>query len=333
MPGRWPGRRPSSRCGGALDGKRILSEAGCRRALESQISGVDLVLNNPINFGMGPGLANEHAPASEHVLLGRLGRLPILVDQDRRITVSFVMNRMVSTLMGDPRTPASWPRRKQVSRSTAARSPPGLGRLSGQLSRGGSDQSRRGRAPVVRLCTRRAPLASTWSIGVRRGREGAGQVPVAQVQGEGQKTLSRTPAPEEGRKGRGIQIPSSTSTGRVACGHPRSHTTSASSVRQPGASAAATSTARAGHRQSSRASSRAHPAPDVRGRRRLFRVERLPVPAGDSGSADASCPGAGRPGHAVCRDRPRHNVERFLQRRRTRRRHLAEPDHIRGCRA
>ena len=61
---------------------------------------MDLVLNNPVNFGMGYGLANPNMPASGHVLLGRLGWLPILVDRDRRVTVSFVMNRMVSTLMG-----------------------------------------------------------------------------------------------------------------------------------------------------------------------------------------------------------------------------------------
>jgi CubicO group peptidase (beta-lactamase class C family) len=35
---------------------------------------------------------------------GGWGGSLILVDQDRRVTVSFVMNRMVSTLMGDPRT-------------------------------------------------------------------------------------------------------------------------------------------------------------------------------------------------------------------------------------
>ena len=92
-------------CGGALDGKRILSEAGCRRALESQISGVDLVLNNPINFGMGYGLANPNMPLPPSMCYwGGWGGSLILVDQDRRITVSFVMNRMVSTLMGDPRT-------------------------------------------------------------------------------------------------------------------------------------------------------------------------------------------------------------------------------------
>ncbi|MEE3109477.1 MAG: serine hydrolase, partial [Pseudomonadota bacterium] len=92
-------------CGGALDGKRILSEAGCRRALESQISGVDLVLNNPVNFGMGYGLANPNMPLPPGMCYwGGWGGSLILVDQDRRVTVSFVMNRMVSTLMGDPHT-------------------------------------------------------------------------------------------------------------------------------------------------------------------------------------------------------------------------------------
>ncbi|MBL6716248.1 MAG: beta-lactamase family protein, partial [Pseudomonadales bacterium] len=92
-------------CGGELDGKRILSEAGCRRALESQISGMDLVLNQPANFGMGYGLANPNMPLPPGMCYwGGWGGSLILVDQDRRVTVSFVMNRMVSTLMGDPRT-------------------------------------------------------------------------------------------------------------------------------------------------------------------------------------------------------------------------------------
>ena len=43
--------------GGVAQGKRFLSEAGCRKALEHQISGTDLVLGMPVKLGLGFGLA------------------------------------------------------------------------------------------------------------------------------------------------------------------------------------------------------------------------------------------------------------------------------------
>jgi hypothetical protein len=38
-------------CGGAAAGRRLLSEAGCRRALEVQVEGRDLILDLPLRFG------------------------------------------------------------------------------------------------------------------------------------------------------------------------------------------------------------------------------------------------------------------------------------------
>jgi CubicO group peptidase (beta-lactamase class C family) len=92
-------------CGGELDGKRLMSEAGCRRALEAQTDGLDLVLGMPVRFGMGYGLGGEAMPLPPGgCFWGGWGGSLILVDQDARTTWAFVMNRMVSTLMGDPRT-------------------------------------------------------------------------------------------------------------------------------------------------------------------------------------------------------------------------------------
>src|SRR5579862_4074264 len=42
--------------GGVAKGKRFLSEAGCRKALELQIEGQDLIFKAPARFGMGFGL-------------------------------------------------------------------------------------------------------------------------------------------------------------------------------------------------------------------------------------------------------------------------------------
>ncbi|TVS14329.1 MAG: class A beta-lactamase-related serine hydrolase [Gammaproteobacteria bacterium] len=92
-------------CGGELDGKRIMSEAGARRALDAQITGVDLVLNMPTRFGMGYGLSQEMMPLPPGAAFwGGWGGSLIIADLDARTTYAFVMNRMVSTLMGDPRT-------------------------------------------------------------------------------------------------------------------------------------------------------------------------------------------------------------------------------------
>src|ERR1700679_233520 len=48
--------------GGVAKGRRFLSEAGCRKALELQIEGTDLVMGIPARFGLGFGLAGGLIP-------------------------------------------------------------------------------------------------------------------------------------------------------------------------------------------------------------------------------------------------------------------------------
>lgn len=92
-------------CGGELDGKRLMSEAGARRVLEEQIQGTDLVLGLPTRYGMGYGLSQTMMPLPPGAAFwGGWGGSLIIADLDSRTTYAFVMNRMVSTLMGDPRT-------------------------------------------------------------------------------------------------------------------------------------------------------------------------------------------------------------------------------------
>ena len=93
-------------CGGEAFGKRLLSEAGCRRALEEQINGTDLVLGIPLRHGLGYGLNNPALPLSpsENVAYwGGWGGSTILVDFDERLAFSYVMNRMEAGVVGDPR--------------------------------------------------------------------------------------------------------------------------------------------------------------------------------------------------------------------------------------
>ncbi|HEX4220331.1 MAG TPA: serine hydrolase domain-containing protein [Acidimicrobiales bacterium] len=90
--------------GGATRGVRLLSERGCDVVFEEQCNGQDLVLNMPMRFGMGYGLAGELLPMGPRACFwGGYGGSLLVMDQDARLTVSYVMNRMESGLTGDLR--------------------------------------------------------------------------------------------------------------------------------------------------------------------------------------------------------------------------------------
>ncbi len=92
--------------GGVAFGKRILSEAGTRRIFDKQTHTQDLVLGVPIVFGMGYGLTSEVMPMgpNPHVAYwGGWDGSTVVVDQDARMCVSYVMNRMEASLLGDTR--------------------------------------------------------------------------------------------------------------------------------------------------------------------------------------------------------------------------------------
>jgi len=92
--------------GGVAFGQRLMSEAGTRRIFDKQLNTTDLVLGVPILFGMGYGLSTPDFPMgpNAHIAFwGGWGGSTVVVDQDARMCVSYVMNRMESGLMGDPR--------------------------------------------------------------------------------------------------------------------------------------------------------------------------------------------------------------------------------------
>ena len=93
-------------CGGAVDGVRLLSEAGVRRALEEQTNGVDRVLNAPVRFGMGFGLPHPSIPLSPNpnvIYWGGWGGSLAIIDLDARVSIAYAMNRMAPGVMGDLR--------------------------------------------------------------------------------------------------------------------------------------------------------------------------------------------------------------------------------------
>ncbi|WP_328648933.1 beta-lactamase family protein [Amycolatopsis sp. NBC_00348] len=79
-------------------GRGLLSEAGCERALEEQFAGEDQVLGARIRYGMG------YAVQGRSCSWGGWGGSLVMNDFDRRMTVAYVMNRMLEQgPLGDDR--------------------------------------------------------------------------------------------------------------------------------------------------------------------------------------------------------------------------------------
>ena len=88
---------------GEAGGRRFLSAAGARRALEPQIEGTDLVLGVPVRFGLGFGIGGPPMPNPNTIYWGGYGGSVAIVDMDAHISMSYVMNKMAGTTMGDTR--------------------------------------------------------------------------------------------------------------------------------------------------------------------------------------------------------------------------------------
>jgi len=89
---------------GETRGVRLLSEAGCDRAFDEQIRGVDLILGFDLRFGMGYGLSSSLMPIGPRACYwGGYGGSLIVMDQDADLTICYAMNRMGDALMGDLR--------------------------------------------------------------------------------------------------------------------------------------------------------------------------------------------------------------------------------------
>ncbi len=91
--------------GGVAKGKRFMSEAGCRKALEPQVEGKDLILGVPAKFGLGFGLPGGMVPLPNpnSMFWGGYGGSLVIIDMDARTTISYVMNKMAGTTTGDVR--------------------------------------------------------------------------------------------------------------------------------------------------------------------------------------------------------------------------------------
>ncbi|MEV4622295.1 serine hydrolase domain-containing protein [Asanoa sp. NPDC049573] len=89
--------------GGMARGRRFLSEAGCRRALEAQVEGTDLILGVPIRWGLGFALNTGFMPNPNTLYWGGYGGSLAIIDLDAHTTIAYAMNRMSGTTTGDLR--------------------------------------------------------------------------------------------------------------------------------------------------------------------------------------------------------------------------------------
>jgi CubicO group peptidase (beta-lactamase class C family) len=91
--------------GGVADGKQIISAEGLERIFDVQAEGVDKVLNVDVRMGMGFGLPGPMLPLPNPrtCYWGGWGGSLAIIDMDLNLSYSYVMNKMESTLTGDPR--------------------------------------------------------------------------------------------------------------------------------------------------------------------------------------------------------------------------------------
>jgi CubicO group peptidase (beta-lactamase class C family) len=89
--------------GGVAKGKRILSEAGCRKALEVQVEGLDLTLGRQARYGLGFAVGGGMMVNPNTLYWGGRGGSLAVVDMDARTTFGYAMNRMSGGVGGDLR--------------------------------------------------------------------------------------------------------------------------------------------------------------------------------------------------------------------------------------
>jgi CubicO group peptidase (beta-lactamase class C family) len=91
-------------CGGETGGRRLMSREGCEAVFREQCNGVDLAFGTPMRWGLGLALQIDKLSFGPRVVFwGGSGGSLIVVDFERRMTIAYVMNRMVGAPFGDPR--------------------------------------------------------------------------------------------------------------------------------------------------------------------------------------------------------------------------------------
>ncbi len=94
--------------GGEVDGVRLLSRETVDLIFREQLNGVDLVLGVPLRWGMGYGLPRPDLlpwmPDEKICFWGGWGGSMVLMDAGRRMTISYMMNKMGPGIIGSGRS-------------------------------------------------------------------------------------------------------------------------------------------------------------------------------------------------------------------------------------
>ena len=96
--------------GGSVDGTALLSADTIGLIFDEQSHAVDLVLAVPLRFGIGYALPETetvpYVPQGRCCYWGGWGGSVIIADLDRRLTISYMMNRMAPGIIGSDRSEA-----------------------------------------------------------------------------------------------------------------------------------------------------------------------------------------------------------------------------------
>ncbi|HEY2076173.1 MAG TPA: serine hydrolase domain-containing protein [Streptosporangiaceae bacterium] len=94
--------------GGEVDGVRLLRPETIELIFREQSNGVDLVLGVPLRFGIGYGLPQldtlPYVPDEKICFWGGWGGSVIIMDLGRRMTISYMMNKMGPGVIGSDRS-------------------------------------------------------------------------------------------------------------------------------------------------------------------------------------------------------------------------------------
>jgi CubicO group peptidase (beta-lactamase class C family) len=94
-------------CGGQVDGVRLLGRETIDLIFREQANGIDVVLGIPLRWGIGYGLPRPDVipwvPDEKICFWGGWGGSVIAMDTSRRMTVSYMMNKMGSGIAGSSR--------------------------------------------------------------------------------------------------------------------------------------------------------------------------------------------------------------------------------------
>ena len=93
--------------GGEVNGVRLLGQDAIDVIFREQTNGIDLVLGVPLRFGIGYGLSQRDSmpwiPDEKICFWGGWGGSVIAMDLGRRMTISYMMNKMGAGIIGSDR--------------------------------------------------------------------------------------------------------------------------------------------------------------------------------------------------------------------------------------